>query len=220
MANQEKDILGSITGWYEQRKDLINKILIGVLIVVLAIFAYNRFYVEPRNEKAKNAMYLAEQFFIDGNFEMALNGQGPTALGFNSLMKKYSGTPQANLARFYAGVCYLNMGEYDKAIENLKKFDGKGSLLTYRANGCIGDAYAEKGDSKNALSYYEKAASNKDDLLNAPNYLLRIALLNEKDGNTEAAVKAYKRIRKEYPSSQAGAEVDKYLARLGDTDLY
>ncbi len=220
MANKEKDLLDSLTGWYEKNKDLINRILMGVLVVVLAVFAYKKFYLEPRNEKARNAMYLAEQFFIDGNYEMALNGQGATAPGFASILKKYSGTPQANLARFYAGVCYLNMSEYDKAIDNLKKFEGHNSLLSYRAEGCIGDAYAEKGDLKKALSHYKKAASNEEDQLNAPHYLLRIGLIQEKQGENEAAIKTYKKIRSEYPNSLAGADIDKYLARLGDTDLY
>ncbi len=220
MSNADNNIINKVTVWYENNKQLVNKILMGVLILVLAIFAYKKFIIDPKNEKASNAIYLAEQYFMDGNFELALNGQGSTAPGFLSIMKKYSGTQQANLSRFYAGVCYLNTGNFDKAIEMLKKYDGNGSLLEYRAYGCIGDAYAEKGNIKEAISFYRKASSNKDDQVNAPLYLLRQGLLLEKEGKPEEAKEVYLKIRKDYPSSVEGSEIDKYLARVGVTSTF
>ncbi len=220
MSTSENNIIDKITGWYNANKKLVNRILTGVLILIVAFIAYKKFVVDPKNEKAKNAIYLAEQYFMDGNYELALNGQGATAPGFLSIMKKYSGTKQANLSRFYAGVCYLQTGKYDEAIDMLKKYKGKGSLLEYRAYGCIGDAYADKGNMKEAISYYRKASANPDDQVNAPMYLLREGILLEKEGQTDEAKKVYLKIRENYPSSLEGAEIDKYLARVGELASY
>ncbi len=216
MSTNDNNITDKLNVWYQKNSSLINKILIGVAVVVVAVFAYNKFIVEPKNEKASNAIYLAEQHFMDGNFELALNGQGPTAPGFLSIMKKYKGTKQANLSRFYAGVSYLQTGQYDKAIKMLKSYKGDGSLLEYRAYGCIGDAYSEKNNMKEAISYYKKASSNEGDQANAPIYLMREGLLYEKEGKVEDAKKAYLKIRRDFPSSNEAREIDKYLARVGD----
>ncbi len=219
MATQNNNPLDKLNIWYQKNKQLVNRILIGVLVLVVAVFAYNKFIVQPKNEKAANAIYLAEQHFMDGNYELALNGQGPTAPGFLSIMKKYKGTKQANLSKFYAGVSYLQTSQYDNAIDMLKKYKGDGSLLEYRAYGCIGDAYSEKNNLKEAINYYRKASSNDKDLVNAPIYLLREGILLEKDGKLEEAKQAYLKIRKNYPTSNEARELDKYLARVGYTEI-
>ncbi len=215
MSTSDNNPLDKLNVWYQKNNKLVNRILTGVLILVVGIFAYNKFVIEPKNEKASNAIYLAEQHFMDGNFEMALNGQGPTAPGFLSIMKKYKGTKQANLSRFYAGVSYLQTSQYDRAIKMLKSYKGDGSLLEYRAYGCIGDAYSEQKNYKEAIKFYKKAASNEHDQVNAPVYLMREGLLEEKQGNTEAAKKVYLKIRSDYPASNEAREISKYLARVG-----
>ena len=40
----------------------------------------------------------------------------------NKIIDKFSGTPAANLSKYYAGICYLKMGDFAKAEKYLKLF--------------------------------------------------------------------------------------------------
>ncbi|MCD6064647.1 MAG: hypothetical protein K0R82_2558, partial [Flavipsychrobacter sp.] len=51
-----------------------------------------------------------------------------------------------------------------------------------------------------------------------PFYLSRAAAAYEMDKKPEEAIKAYIRIRDEYPTSAEARNVDKYLARLGELE--
>ena len=75
----------------------------------------------------------------------------------------------------YAGVAALQTGDFQGAIDQLKKYDGKDPILKARAEACIGDAYTELQDYKNAISYYQKAAKTTDNALAAA-YLLKAGI--------------------------------------------
>ena len=88
----------------------------------------------------------------------------------------------------------------------------------------LGDAHSEIGFSTNnnsekekAAELYRKAADQfpKDDV-NSPEYLFRSGYLYEVMGKNKEAIEAYKRIKENYPGSQHGFDIDKYLARLGE----
>jgi TolA-binding protein len=146
-----------------------------------------------------------------------LNGDGQH-LGFLKIMKKFSGTKTANLCNYYAGVCYLQMGDAKNAIKYLENFDAHGSALTYAANGALGDAYMETNNTKKATDAYEKAIGNKDDDKLTPIYLFRLGTLSEMNNKTEDAKKYYTRIKDEFPQSEQARDIDKYLGHLGDHD--
>jgi TolA-binding protein len=73
----------------------------------------------------------------------------------------------------------------------------------------------ENGDAKKGIEYYNKAASNKDDMMLTPTFLLRAGLAYESQNQPEEAKKVYLRIRDEYPTSDQARDIDRYLARLG-----
>ena len=95
-------------------------IALAVLIIaVLAFFGVKKYYLEPREKDAQAAIYHAEQYFENDNFATALNGDG-NYLGFVDVINDFGGTKTANLAKYYAGVCCLNTGDFNKAVEYLK----------------------------------------------------------------------------------------------------
>ena len=63
----------------------------AILAIVIAALLINQFYIVPRNEKANEALYPAEQLMRNGQFEKALNGEGET-LGFLAVADKYGCT--------------------------------------------------------------------------------------------------------------------------------
>lgn len=211
---QETNPLENIQAKYEQNKKRINTIVTVVLAVIVGFFAYQRLYKAPREEKAASNMMMAQRYFEADSVNKALNGDGQNS-GFLKVMKKYSGTEAANLCQYYAGVCYLKMGDFKNSIKYLEDFDGEGTAVGLVAYGALGDAYMESGNTKKGIEQYNKAAADKDNNVLTPLYLARAGMAYELDNQREEAVKAYKRVRDEYPQSMQARDMDKRLALLG-----
>ena len=167
----------------------------------------------PREAKAMSAMYKAEQQFERDSFALALENPGGGFDGFLDIIDNYNGTKAANLARYYAGISYLNLGLYDPAIDYLKDFSASGALLPITKLGALGDAYSEKGEFDQAISYYQKAVNATANDLLTPYYLQKLGLLSDKQGNAEDAAKYFNRIKAEFPDSEEGSQIEKYIAR-------
>ena len=202
---------------YERNKKPINTILTIVLIGVVGFFVYKSLYQAPREKKAATAMSFAQQYYEIDSMQLALNGDGQH-VGFLNIIKKYGGTSSANVAHYYAGMSYLNMGDYPNAIKHLEDFNGGGAIIEHAAWGSLGDAYMESGNIAKGIEYYNKAAGDKDNTVFTPLYLYRAGVAYEMNNKPDEAIKAYKRIRDEYPQSQEAREMDKSLARLGVLD--
>lgn len=215
ITTQETNALENIQHSYESNKKRINTIVTVVLVLVVGFFAYQKLYKAPKENKAATAMSFAQVYFNQDSLGKALNGDGQHP-GFTTIIKRYSGTKAANLANYYAGICYLQMNDAANAIKYLKEFDGHGTTVSYMAYGALGDAYMESGKVKDGIESYTKATGNAKDNLLTPRFLYRAALAYEMDKQTDKAKDAYKRIRDEYPQSQQAREVEKNLARLGE----
>jgi TolA-binding protein len=207
--------LKGVEHWYQSNSKMVNNVLIGILAIVLGYFAYDKFYRAPRIQKANDAIFRAQTYFGMDSLNWALNGDGDK-LGFLKIMDKFSGTPAANLSKYYAGVCYLKMGNFAQAEKYLKEFDGKGTMVAEVAKGCLGDALMEQGKTDEGIKAYLDAASNEDNILLAPLYLERAGLAYELKNNTAEAIKMYRKIKDRFPMSQQARNIEKSLARLGD----
>lgn len=202
---------------WEKYPNLLLYVVGAIGLAVGGWWAYKSMIVAPKQKEAVAAMWHAQQQFERDSFRLALENPGGGFDGFLALADKFSGTPAGNSANYYAGVCYLQMGDFDNAINYLEKFDGEGDLLPAMKYGAMGDAYSEKGDYAKALNNYEKAAdATKNDLL-AGYYLKKLGMLNEYQGNKEAALKAYERLHRDFPNpaSQDWRDVEKYIYRAG-----
>jgi tetratricopeptide (TPR) repeat protein len=209
-------------------------IYIGGAIILLGggWYAYKHFYKEPQEKKAETALYPAEQLFdkmVATSFSkdtaaIVLSGgklpDGRTITGLLSVISKYGGTKSGNRAHYLAGACYLHTNEYDKAIKQLKEFDGNGAdQLQSVCFGMIADAYSELKKNDDALTFYKKAATvNEKDEFITPDALMKAAMFCQKNNKTKDAIEMYQKIKDEYPKSSQAAAVDKYLARLGVTN--
>lgn len=183
----------------------------GIIAVVAAVLLYHNFVTLPAQQEAMAQTFTAEQYFRNGEFEKALNGDG-NALGFNEIISEY-GTKSGEAVYFYAGVCNLQLGNYAEAISNLKKYNGKDEIIAARAIACIGDAYAAQGDYKAALNNYKAAAAAADNIF-AANYLLKAGIMCEEMGNTAEALSYYNQIKDKYAQSPEGIEINKYISRI------
>ena len=197
--------------FFQKNAKLIYGCVAAVLLIALAILAYNRFILQPKKEKAQAAMYVAEQRFAAGNFELALNGDD-NDMGFEEIIDTY-GVKGGKSVYMYAGACALQTGDFDKAIKYYKKYNGEDKILLARAQAGIGDAYVGLEDYNNALAAYEKAAATIDNMF-AAGYLLKAGQVAEELGDKEKALAFYNKIKDQYPQSAEASDIDKYITRI------
>lgn len=198
----------------EKNQKIMTYILLGIVVVVGLYWAFMKFYKQPREKEASSQMFVAQQNFEVDSFALALNGNAAYP-GFVGIIEDYNGTKAANLAHFYSGVCYLNLGDFDNAIEYLKDFKTPKDLnIGSEKFGMIGDAYVEKGDLEKAVEYYQKATS--DDFKNdftTPIYLKKLGLVYEKLGKNDKALEVYEEIYYKHPRSNEARTIEKYIER-------
>jgi len=196
----------------EDHQKLLSIIIGAIVIIVIGYLGYGKFYVQPKEKEAKEQMFMAERYFETDSFNLAINGDGNN-LGFLDIIDSYGITKSANLAKYYTGISYLKLGEYEKAIQYLNKFESEDLLVAPVAEGAKGDAYFELGDNDKALSQYKKAYQMSDNELTTPVYMLKAAGVLEATGKFGGALDIYNELKEKYPNTTEGRSIDKYIAR-------
>ncbi|MCZ2444395.1 MAG: tetratricopeptide repeat protein [Flavobacteriales bacterium] len=221
--NKETDeTLVDLGGAYDSTVDFYNKykkhltIALGAIVVLVGGYMYyTEMIKKPKEKKAYEDLFTAEYYFDKDSFDLALNGKEGEFYGFLQVIDEYGSTNAGNLAQYYAGICYLQTGKFEDAIEHLKQFSSSDVILAPMALGCIGDAYRELGQSEEAVKYYEKAANKNNNIFTAPMYLKKAGMTYEEDlKNTEKALKMYLKIRDEYGNTTEGRDIGKYISRI------
>ncbi|MEO7394941.1 MAG: tetratricopeptide repeat protein [Chitinophagaceae bacterium] len=201
--------------WTKYNKQL----MIASTIIILAVgsyYIYQNFVKKPKELKAADVIFKAEEYYRMDSVNQALNGDGQN-WGFLKVIDKYGSTDAGNLASFYAGSCYIKLNENDKAIKYLKKFNSSSKPLQARAYKLLGDAYADLGKNADALSYYKKAAAHfeKDDASSA-DYLFTAAYFADRViKDSKEAIGLYKELKEKFPKTPQASDADNYLAQLG-----
>jgi tetratricopeptide (TPR) repeat protein len=214
--HEHVDVLHKAKGFWEKYSKIIT--IVGGAVILLAggWLVYKNFFLLPTEEKAKEEIFKAEENFRKDSVSLALNGMGTTP-GFLKVIKKYGGTKSGNLAKLYAGECYLQLGDFNNAIKYLKDFDANGAKqVEAKVYGLLGDAYSELKKNDEAITHYRKAGTTfeSDEALSSE-YLFRAAQLLDMNGKTKEAAELYQTIKDKYPKTERGYAVDKYLSRLG-----
>ena len=184
--------------------------VVAILVVVLAIFGLRKWYFQPREVRAAEEMYAAEQWFQQGDFDKALNGDD-TFRGFLSVIDNYGSTKAGNLAKYYAGIANLRLGNYDEAIKWLGKYNGKDTFTKPIAIMAEGDAEMELGNTDKAVSLYIKAANADDNYITAPTALFKAGLGYLVMGDNAKALDCFKSVKQKYPEATEWQEIDKYI---------
>jgi predicted negative regulator of RcsB-dependent stress response len=212
----EEKVVDTARDFWGKNNKLITYVLAGLVVIVGGYFAYNKFLRSPQEAKAAEAIWKAEDYFRQDSFKLALEGDGPNG-GFLKVIKNHGSTKAGNLAKFYAGACYVHLGDFNNAVKYLKDFSTDQVEVELRATGLLGDAYSEMGKKQEAIDQYKKAGTmfDKDDV-NSPEYLFRAAMLSQELNKNKEAIELLHLIKDKYPNSQRAFEVDKYLGKLGD----
>jgi tetratricopeptide (TPR) repeat protein len=217
-VSSEEKVVQTARQFWDRNSKFITYTLGVLVLVVGGYFVYKTMFVAPEEKKAEEMIWKAQEYYKVDSFAKALNGDGVNP-GFLRVISRHGGTKAGNLAKFYAGSCYLELGDFNNAIKYLKDFSTSQPALKVRAYGLLGDAYSELGKKQEAIEYYTKAGNAfKDDEVNAPEYLFNAALLHQELGKNKEAIALLKRIKDEYPDAARALDVDKYLARMGEVN--
>ena len=206
--------------WIERNSKSLFYSLVVVIVLILGFLGYNKFIIEPKEEAASNELSFPRKHFneadlaagseIDSLLQLGLDG-ADNKYGFLDISTQYSGTKAANIANYYAGISYLKLKEYQKAIEYLSKFFSNDEILGPTAIGAIGDAFADIDQTEDALEYYEKAAYLKDNEFTTPLFLFKAGRSAMDLGQFAKAEKIFNQIKEDYPTTDIGKDIDKYI---------
>lgn len=215
-ADSSEVVVAKAKDFWARNSKLILGVGGGLLVLVAGFFVYRNFFQKPKEEKAMAALYKAEEYYRMDSVNLALNGDGLHS-GLLNIISRYSGTDAANLASFYAGACYVKSEDYASAVKYLKKFSTDSKPVQQRAYLLLGDAYAEQGNSKEALAEYKKSASHfPEDETAASEALFRAAYLSARVLNdNEEAKSLFTELKQKYSKTVRGQEADLYLAQMG-----
>ena len=151
------EVLDRAKGFWEKNSRMILYISTAVILLAGGYLGYKYLIVLPNEQKAQAEIYKAENNFRKDSIALALNGNNSTP-GFLKVINKYGGTRSGNLAKLYAGECYLQLGDFKNAVKYLEDFDAHGAKqIEAKAEGLLGDAYAEMKQNDKAIEHYKKA---------------------------------------------------------------
>ena len=210
-VNEFDETLAASRSFYEKNKNAILYGGGGLLAIIIIALLVHQFYITPRNNQANESIFRAEQAFMDGNYEKALNGDGEN-MGFLSVIDEYGNTKAGNIACLYAAKCYAATGKYQEAIDMLNKFDGCGdAMISPAATALKGNCYAELGENEKAAETLVKAAKEADNNTISPVCLLQAGQIYVALGQNDKALDCYKKIKSKYQQNSIYYEIDKYI---------
>ena len=223
MANQQtagQESLGEAMNrtefFLEKHGRTMSYLILALFVVAALVFGYRALVVAPRAEKAAALIAEAQNRFEQEtpDYELALLGDDSGA-GFLEVIERYGATPAGNLAKHYAGICYLHMGDLGNAAAYLAKFSPvkglPGQIINAQNLGLQGDVAVEQQAYAKAAKLFAKAAKASDNNLTAPLYLYKQALAEQAAGNRTQAAALCERILTDYPMSMEASQAEKLL---------
>lgn len=223
MANQQtagQESLGEAMNrtefFLEKHGRTMSYLILALFVVAALVFGYRALVVAPRAEKAAALIAEAQNRFEQEtpDYELALLGDDSGA-GFLEVIERYGATPAGNLAKHYAGICYLHMGDLENAAAYLAKFSSvkglPGQIINAQNLGLQGDVAVEQQAYAKAAKLFAKAAKASDNNLTAPLYLYKQALAEQAAGNRTQAAALCERILTDYPMSMEASQAEKLL---------
>ncbi|MBQ3998556.1 MAG: tetratricopeptide repeat protein [Paludibacteraceae bacterium] len=212
---QLESVNQTLTGagkWIEEHANTLEWIVLGIVVVIFGIFLFNKYVSKPHSQAASDQNATAVVYFMQGDYDKALNGDNTDeCIGFEATAEDYSWYQEGKLAALYAGICYYEKGEYESAVEYLKKFKADDLTIAPAAKQMLGDAYVELQDYDNAAKAFEAAAKSGNEII-APMSLKKAGLVYLHEDNKAKALKAFKAIKEKYPTSAEAQDIDKYIA--------
>ncbi|MGA7162214.1 MAG: tetratricopeptide repeat protein [Bacteroidota bacterium] len=200
--------------WYDENKKMVSTVSSVVIALAVVLWFYSN-NVRANGERATAELAKVFTFYDNGQYQIAINGIPERNIsGLQSIVDNYGSTKAGNIAKFYLADSYYNSQNYDKALQYFNDYSGSNALIENSATAGAGACYEAKGDFKKAAECYEKAALKNSDDPNAADNLVNAARNFGKSGEKDRAVDLLKKVKKDYPTSTAARDADRYIAEV------
>ena len=195
------------------------KVVIALAVVVLVVvgaYLYKSLVIDGNAETASEMIVEAQDRFAGENpdFALALNGDENGA-GFLDVVEQYGSTAAGNIAKHYAGICYLRLGDLENAEKYLAMYDAVDELASEVVDaqnlGLRGDIAVEKGEYEAAAALYKKAVAASKNIYTAPLYLYKQTLVYAQLGNKAEAQKCLDALQTNYPMAAETRDAEKVV---------
>jgi tetratricopeptide (TPR) repeat protein len=207
-----------VTTYYNTREFLENNsrtimIYAGVIIAVAAVVFFYVNNKQQNNEAAALQLSRIMPVYDSGAYLEAIEGRpGTNVVGLKKIVDDYGSTENGETAKIYLANAYNLLGKYDEAFDVFEDYGG--GIDLYKATALAGQAgyYATKGEYDKAADLYRKASRiSKTNAMNA-DYILKSGINYLQAGKHSDAKDMFEMINKEYQTSSAFREVEKYMA--------
>lgn len=189
-------------------------ITIALLVIIGGAIGYS-FYSANQEKAAQAFLSHSEKAFLAADYETALNGDDSNlGVGLEAIIGSYSRTNAANMARYYAAISELELGNAEAALGYMKNFDAPKGILGVNALSFHAILLENSGDYKGAAAMYKKAADWDDNNSTTPANLLRAANAALLAGDNNMASNMVTTIIDKYESSPTFVEARKIQGRL------
>ena len=202
--------------FFEENGKKVVIALVAVLLIVAGGYAYKYLVVDKSEAKAAELIVEAQERFAGEtpDYDLALNGDD-AGVGFLTVADEYGSTRAGNLAKHYAGICYLHLGDLENAAKYLSSYKSVKGLAAEVVNaqnvGLQGDVAVEQGDYAKAATLFAKAVKASKNSFTAPLYLYKQGLALAAAGENEKAKACFQRVSDEYPMSPEARDAEKMI---------
>ena len=203
--------------FFQQNGKKVVLAVVAVVALAVAGYLYKSLVIDANAEKASELIIEAQNRFGVENpdFALALNGDENGA-GFLDVVEQYGSTASGNIAKHYAGICYLRLGDLENAEKYLAMYKAVNELGAEIVNaqnlGLRGDIAVENGNYEAAVALYKKAVAASKNIYTAPLYLYKQVVVYAALGNKAEAQNCFKTIQAQYPASAELREAEKVVA--------
>ena len=214
---KEDKLVSTFYNFQEFFEEHQQKIIIGagaIAVIVLAILWYSSKVTED-NLLAAGDLSKIVSIYEQGQYQKAIDGEPGTQLnGLTNIVENYGSTEQGELAKIYLANSYYSTGDFENAMKYYSDYSGSSKL--HKASSYAGQAtcYEQMGNFEDAANYYKKAANTYKVDSQTANYLLCAGIDFIKAGRTEEAKSVLELVKKDFNTTSAAREVDKYLSQL------
>ena len=212
-----EDTLNKSEAFFLKYKKAIIGAVVALIVIIAGIVLYKTYVSGPKEEKASTAIARGQEYFAQGLFQQALEGDSTGFKGFAKLASDYSSTAAGNLANLYAGLCNAQLGKWDEAVKFLENYDGADDqMISPAALGALGNAYAHQNQLDKAVSTLKKVAEKADNNSLSPTFLIQAGEILESQGKKADALKLYQEVKEKYFNSMAYQTIDAYIERVSE----
>ncbi len=191
-------------------------IIYGIAFIALVVLVFVYLQGKAQNNlKASNELANVMNLYDNGSYLEAIQGRpGTTMIGLKKIVEDYGSTENGETAKIYLANSYFMLDKIDDAFKYYKDYNG--SIDIFKAAALAGQAgyYAYKNDFEKAADLYMQASRVSNQDVSNPDYMLKAGINYIKAGKKDNAKDMLEKIKKDYTSSTAFREADKYLAQI------